>query len=69
MIEAVIFDCDGVLVDSESLAWEAWRPHAWSSPFTPAQFLTAVSPRRPVELPGQWVPSGKEVSQARVLGS
>lgn len=25
MPEAVIFDCDGVLVDSEELAWEAWR--------------------------------------------
>lgn len=25
MPAAVVFDCDGVLVDSERLAWEAWR--------------------------------------------
>ena len=25
MTRPVIFDCDGVLVDSEDLAWRAWR--------------------------------------------
>ncbi len=25
MPQAVVFDCDGVLVDSEALAWDAWR--------------------------------------------
>ncbi|MDH5373670.1 MAG: HAD hydrolase-like protein, partial [Acidimicrobiia bacterium] len=25
MSRPIIFDCDGVLVDSEGLAWSAWR--------------------------------------------
>lgn len=25
MIRPIVFDCDGVLVDSEALAWSAWR--------------------------------------------
>lgn len=24
-VEAVIFDCDGTLADTETLAWDAWR--------------------------------------------
>lgn len=25
MTDAVVFDCDGILVDSEEIAWQAWR--------------------------------------------
>lgn len=36
-VRAIVFDCDGVLVDSEGLAWRAWREVLKSRGYEPSE--------------------------------
>ena len=51
MPSAVIFDCEGVLVDAEPLMMQAWRSLAeeWLSPAPPDDALRALIGRRPAD--------------------
>lgn len=44
MFEAVVFDCDGVLVDSEPVSYLAWRDalSAFGCDLTPAEFAPSI---------------------------
>lgn len=64
---AVLFDCDGVLVDSHESAEHAWRDWSYEFGLSPQAVLHGVHGRRSEETVAQHIPPGQRAAAARAI--